>query len=51
MRRVAEFGMILNSIYQGESSISSVLELAQKGMGDEDGYRLEFIDLVYRYQI
>lgn len=49
---VAEFGMILrNSIYQGESSISSVLELAQKGMGeDEDGYRLEFIDLVYRYQ-
>jgi Ca-activated chloride channel family protein len=49
---VAEFGMILrDSQYKGDASADSVLELAEKGLGeDENGYRLEFMMLVDRYE-
>ncbi|ODU01915.1 MAG: hypothetical protein ABS79_01060 [Planctomycetes bacterium SCN 63-9] len=49
---VASFGMILrNSPYQGNSSMSSVLELANEGQGpDRSGYRKEFLELVRRAQ-
>lgn len=49
---VTEFGMILRgSQYQGNASVDSVLALAEQGLGeDEEGYRLEFIDLVDQYQ-
>ena len=45
---VAEFGMYLrNSEFRGNSTIGSVLELAQNSRGnDEEGYRGEFIRLV-----
>lgn len=49
---VAEFGMLLrNSQYQGNSTIDSILSLAEQGVGeDEGGYRMEFISLVEQYQ-
>ncbi len=49
---VAEFGMILrNSEYKGNSSLESVMDLAEKGLGnDEEGYRLEFMNLVDQYE-
>lgn len=49
---VAEFGMILrDSEYKGNADLESVLELAEKGLGeDENGYRLEFMMLVDRYE-
>jgi Ca-activated chloride channel homolog len=49
---VVEFGMILrNSEYKGNASIDSVLDLAEKGLGeDEEGYRLEFMNLVDQYE-
>jgi Ca-activated chloride channel family protein len=49
---VVEFGMILRtSEYKGNASIDSVLTLAERGIGmDESGYRMEFIDLVERYE-
>ncbi|MHB8129736.1 MAG: vWA domain-containing protein [Mobilitalea sp.] len=49
---VVEFGMILrNSEYKGDASIESVLALAEQGLDkDENGYRMEFLDLAYRYQ-
>ncbi len=45
---VAEFGMYLrNSEFKGNTTIDSVLELAQNSRGkDEEGYRGEFIRLV-----
>ena len=45
---VAEFGMYLrNSAFKGNTSVNSVLELAQNSRGnDEEGYRGEFIRLV-----
>lgn len=48
---VAEFGMICrDSEYKGDATINSVLELAEKGLGeDKGGYRREFMDLVERY--
>ncbi len=47
---VAEFGMILRgSPYKGTASFSSVLDLAEAGLGgDEHGYRAEFAGLVRR---
>lgn len=49
---VAEFGMILrNSEYKGDATIDSVMKLAEKGLGDdENGYRLEFMELVDTYE-
>lgn len=49
---IAEFGMLLrDSSYKGNTSLESVMELAEKGLGnDEDGYRLEFMLLVDRYK-
>lgn len=49
---VAQFGLILrDSVYKGEASLGSVMELAEKGLGeDEEGYRLEFMELVERYK-
>ncbi len=45
---VAQFGLLLrNSEHMGESSVSSVLELAKSSIGsDEGGYRGEFVELV-----
>jgi Ca-activated chloride channel family protein len=45
---VAEFGMILrDSEFKGESSIESVISLAQSSRGDDpEGYRGEFLRLV-----
>jgi Ca-activated chloride channel family protein len=47
---VAAFGMILrNSPYRGYASFESVLQWAREGKGiDKNGYRDEFIRLVYR---
>ncbi len=49
---VAEFGMILrDSQFKGNASVDSVLDLAEKGLGeDKNGYRLEFMLLVDRYE-
>lgn len=49
---VTEFGMLLrDSQYKGNASTDSILELAEKGLGeDENGYRLEFMMLVDRYE-
>lgn len=49
---VAEFGMVLrNSENKGDSTIDSILTLAEKGLGKNEGeYRQEFITLVERYQ-
>ncbi|HKL99461.1 MAG TPA: YfbK domain-containing protein, partial [Mobilitalea sp.] len=49
---VAEFGMILrDSEYRGNATIDSVLELSEKGLGEDiGGYRLEFMELVERYR-
>jgi len=49
---VAEFGMICrDSEYMGTATINSVLELTEKGLGeDKGGYRHEFLDLVEEYQ-
>lgn len=49
---VAQFGLILrDSAYKGEASLNSVMDLAEKGLGeDEEGYRLEFLELVERYK-
>ena len=45
---VAEFGMYLrNSEFKGNTTVDSVLELAQNAKGsDEEGYRSEFVRLV-----
>ena len=45
---VAALGMILrDSPYKGNSTLGSVLELAEAGKGeDKQGYRAEFIELV-----
>ncbi len=45
---VASFGMLLrNSEFKGNTTISSILELAKNAKGeDENGYRSEFIQLV-----
>jgi Ca-activated chloride channel family protein len=47
---VAQFGMLLReSPYRQQSSFQSVLNLANKGRGnDEGGYRSEFISLVHK---
>jgi secreted protein with Ig-like and vWFA domain len=47
---VAAFGMILRySPYKGDASFESVLQWAREGKGiDKNGYREEFIRLVYR---
>ena len=49
---VAEFGMILrNSEFKGNASLETVMKLAEKGLGrDEEGYRLEFMNLVDQYE-
>lgn len=49
---VTEFGMLLrNSQYLGNTTVDSILELAEKGLGDDEkGYRLEFMMLVDRYE-
>lgn len=49
---VTEFGMILrDSEYKGSADLDSVMELAEQGLGeDENGYRLEFMMLVDRYE-
>ena len=49
---VAEFGMILrDSEYRGNATIDSVLELSEKGLGEDIGdYRLEFVEMVERYR-
>jgi Ca-activated chloride channel family protein len=48
---VAQFGLILReSEFKAESSIGSVIDLAQRGKGDDPfNYRGEFIDLVRKY--
>jgi len=45
---VAQFGLLLrNSEFKAQSSYTNVLELAQSARGkDEEGYRIEFINLV-----
>ncbi|MBA4015889.1 MAG: hypothetical protein C0483_01740 [Pirellula sp.] len=45
---VAGFGMLLrHSKYHGSATFDAVLELAQEGLGhDEGGYRKEFVELV-----
>lgn len=45
---VAEFGLLLSeSEYKGTSSIESIMERAQKALGeDSEGYRKSFIELV-----
>ena len=45
---VAGFGMLLrHSKYHGSATFDAVLELAQEGVGrDEGGYRKEFVELV-----
>ncbi|MBI4025981.1 MAG: VWA domain-containing protein [Verrucomicrobia bacterium] len=50
---VASFGMILrDSEHKGSSSLGGVLELAEEGLGkDEGGYRAEFIELVKQAQV
>lgn len=47
---VAMFGMVLrNSKYKGQATIELARELALGARGpDKDGYRREFIDLIYR---
>jgi Ca-activated chloride channel family protein len=46
---VASFGMLLrNSRYAGTSTYDMVQDLAESGLGAEDTYRLEFLDLVKR---
>lgn len=49
---VAEFGMICrDSEYKGSATIESLLELAENGLGeDEGGYRSEFINMVEDYR-
>ncbi len=49
---VAEFGMLLrNSEYRGNTTTETILELARKGLGeDQGGYRSEFIDIVKYYE-
>jgi Ca-activated chloride channel family protein len=49
---VALFGMkLIQSQYDNNVSISKIIELANKGRGDDkDGYRAEFIRLVESYQ-
>ncbi|MFC2139233.1 von Willebrand factor type A domain-containing protein [Bacteroidota bacterium] len=50
---VAEFAMILReSEFMGNSSLSSVLKLAESSQGDDEfGYRAEFINLVKRVEL
>jgi Ca-activated chloride channel family protein len=45
---VAAFGMLLrHSQYSGSATFDAVLELAQEGIGeDQGGYRAEFLELV-----
>jgi Ca-activated chloride channel family protein len=49
---VAAFGMILrDSPHKGTATLGAVLELAQEGLGpDEGGYRAEFLTLVQKAQ-
>jgi len=50
---VAQFGMLLrDSEFKAQASYASVLELAQNARGkDEEGYRIEFINLVKSAQL
>ena len=46
---VASFGMLLrHSQHAGTATFATVLDLAAAGLGDEDEYRTEFLDLVHR---
>lgn len=49
---VVELGMILRgSDYLGTSTLSSVMDLAAKGVGDDEGdYRMEFVNMVDYYR-
>ncbi len=49
---VAEFGMLLRgSEYMGNTTTETILELAEQGLGeDQGGYRSEFIDIVKYYK-
>jgi Ca-activated chloride channel family protein len=48
---VVQFGMICRgSEYKGNATIDSVLEFAEKGLGEDAGqYRREFMSLVEQY--
>lgn len=49
---VAEFGMLLrDSEYKGNTTTDTILELAKKGLGEDQGeYRSEFINIVKYYE-
>lgn len=43
--------LLCNSQYMGNTNTDTILKLAEKGLGeDEDGYRLEFMQLVDYYE-